>query len=232
LQDRFPIVTPDLRGHGKSTGTFDFSAAVEDIQALLEVLPTDQFVLVGLSMGGNIAQELVHRNSHRVQAMVVADATCNTAAGHPLAASMGVAALRWQAAVAGPAFVEQAAQAVANEPQVQQYAREANGRRSNDEMVAILTSLLTSAGRPDPHYRLPVPTLLVCGELDGMGDIASGTRAWARRDALAEHAVIPGAGHLSNLDNPEAFTEVLEAFLRRVLPAGSGATVDAGSRAK
>ena len=219
LQDRFPIVTPDLRGHGESTGAFDFSAAVEDMQALLEVLRADQIVLVGLSMGGNIAQELVHRNADKVQAMIVADATCNTAAGHPLTASMGVAALQWQAAMAGPAFAGQAARAMANDRQVQEYVLQANGHRSNDETVAILASLLTSAARPDSDYRLPVPTLLVCGELDGIGDIASGMRAWARRDALAEHAVIPGAGHVSNLDNPEAFTEVLEAFLRRVLPA-------------
>ncbi len=222
LQDRFPIVTPDLRGHGASTGRFDFTAAVHDIEALLEVLPADEIVLVGLSLGGNIAQQLVRRNNPRVQAMVIADATCNTAARHPLAALMGVAALHAQAAVNGPAFAQRAARATAIEPQVQQYALEANRHRSNYETVGILASLLTNALRPDPSYRLPVPTLLVCGEFDSIGDVARGSRAWARRDALAEYAEVPGAGHTSNLDNPEAFTRILEAFLRRVLPLQSG----------
>jgi hypothetical protein len=36
--------------------------------------------------------------------------------------------------------------------------------------------------------------------------------------ALAEYAVIPAAGHASNLDNPTAFTATLLAFLDRVLP--------------
>src|SRR4051795_8378092 len=108
LRDRFPLVTPDLRGHGESTGSFDFTAAVDDIEALLEVLPADQVVLVGLSLGGNIAQELVRRDSRRVRALVIADATCNTAARHPLAALMGVTALRAQAAVDGPAFAQRA----------------------------------------------------------------------------------------------------------------------------
>ena len=229
LQDRFALVTPDLRGHGASTGTFDFTAAVHDIEALLEVLPADQIVLVGLSLGGNIAQQLVRRNNPHIRAMVIADATCNTAARHPLAAWMGVAALHAQAAVSGPAFAQRAARATAIEPQVQQYALEANRHRSNHDTVGILASLLTDALRPDPNYRLPVPTLLVCGEFDGIGDVARGSRAWARRDALAEYAEIPGAGHTSNLDNPEAFTKVLEAFLRRVLPLGSGATAGAGS---
>src|SRR3954454_9993969 len=113
LHDRFALVTPDLRGHGKSTGRFEFTAAVDDIEALLEVLPADQVGLVGLSLGGNIAQELMRRNSRRVRALVIADATCNTAARHPLAAWMGVAALHAQAAVHGPAFAQQAARATA-----------------------------------------------------------------------------------------------------------------------
>src|SRR3954447_15490977 len=50
LQDRFPLVTPDLRGHGASTGRVDLMAAVRDIEALLKVLPADQVVLVGLSL--------------------------------------------------------------------------------------------------------------------------------------------------------------------------------------
>src|SRR3954469_11231754 len=192
LQDRFPLVTPDLRGHGASTGRFDFTAAVHDIEALLEVLPADQIVLVGLSLGGNIAQQLVRRNNPRVRAMVIPDAPCNTAARHPFAASMGVAALQVQAAVDGPAFTQRAARASATDPQVQQYALEANRHRSAHETVDILASLLTNALRPDPDYRVPVPTLLVCGELDRIGDIAPDMRAWARRDSLAEYAEIPG----------------------------------------
>jgi pimeloyl-ACP methyl ester carboxylesterase len=162
-------------------------------------------------------------NNPRVRAMVIADSTCNTAARLPMEALMGVAALHARAAVSGPAFAQQAARATALDPQVQQYALAANRHRSNHETVGILASLLTQALRPDPTYRLPVPTLLVCGEFDGIGDVARGSRAWGRRDARAQFAEIPDAGHASNLDNPQAFTEVLEAFLARVLPIESGA---------
>jgi hypothetical protein len=70
-------------------------------------------------------------------------------------------------------------------------------------------SLLIYAPSHKPDYRLPVPTLLVHGQLDQIGDIAASTREWARREPLAEHAVIPAAGHASNLDNPAAFTAAL-----------------------
>jgi 3-oxoadipate enol-lactonase len=79
--------------------------------------------------------------------------------------------------------------------------------------VDILTSLLTSALRPEPSYRLPVPALLVHGERDQIGDIASTMRGWAEREPLARYAVIPDAGHASNLDNPDDFTDLLTAFI-------------------
>ena len=49
--------------------------------------------LVGLSLGGNIAQEIVHRDPGRIAAMVVADSTCNTAARHSLQVPMTIASL-------------------------------------------------------------------------------------------------------------------------------------------
>jgi len=216
LADRYRVVVPDLRGHGASTGHFAFEDAVQDVLALLDELAAPQVVLVGLSLGANIAQEVVYRAPERVAALVVADATCNRVARTPWEAPMTVAALNAQAMAAGDDFARYAAEATAVDPQVQAYALEANAHRSNQETVAILASLLTGGLKSEPAYRLPVPALLVHGDRDRIGDIATGTRTWARREPLAEYAVIPGAGHASNLDNPEVFTAVLRAFLDRV----------------
>jgi pimeloyl-ACP methyl ester carboxylesterase len=219
LQGRFRLVVPDLRAHGKSTGSFDFEAAVGDVFALLDALPAGRVVLVGLSLGGNLAQEVVRRAPDRVSALVVADATCNTGTRHPLATALTVAALNAHAMLPGNHFARYAAQMIALDPQVQRYALDANADRPNGETVRILSSLLTGALRPEQDYRLPVPALLVHGQLDHLGDIAVSTQAWARREPLAEYLVIPAAGHASNLDNPAAFTAALEAFLDRTLPA-------------
>jgi len=217
LQGRFQLAVPDLRAHGESTGSFDFEAAVQDVFALLDALPAGRVVLVGLSLGGNLAQEVVRRAPDRVSAIVVADATCNTGARHPLVTALTVAALNAHAMLPGNHFARYAAQMIALDPQVQRYALDANADRPNGETVRILTSLLTGALRPAQDYRLPVPALLVHGQLDHLGDIALSTDAWARREPLAEYVVIPAAGHASNLDNPAAFTAALEAFLDRAL---------------
>jgi 3-oxoadipate enol-lactonase len=218
LHDHFQLVAPDLRAHGESTGTFEFEAAVADTVALLDELPARRVVLVGLSLGANIAQEVVRRRPDLVHALVVADATCNAAVRHPLAVPMTIGLLNVQAMLPGDRFARHAVNQTALDPRVRTYAAQANARRTNGETVAILTSLLAGALRPDPDYRTPVPLLLVRGERDQIGDIARGTTAWARREQLAEYALIPEAGHTSNLDNPQAFNEVLTTFLDRVVP--------------
>jgi pimeloyl-ACP methyl ester carboxylesterase len=217
LQHRFHVVAPDLRGHGASTGPFDFTAAVEDTLDLLDQLPARPVVLVGLSLGANIAQEVLRRTPDRVLALVAADTTCNTAARHPLAVSLTVAGMQVQAALTGDGFAAQAARATATSPHVQRYVMDVNNHRTNRETVDILTSLLTTALRPEPGYRLPVPTLLVHGNRDQIGDITTSMREWAAREPLAQYAVIPDAGHASNLDNPDHFTDLLTAFIDEVI---------------
>jgi pimeloyl-ACP methyl ester carboxylesterase len=108
---------------------------------------------------------------------------------------------------------------IALDPQVQRYAQDAHRHRPNRETVRILSSLLTGALKPEQVDRLPVPAVLVHGQLDHLGDVALSTRAWAQREPLAEYTVIPSAGHASNLDNPAAFTATLLAFLDRALTA-------------
>jgi pimeloyl-ACP methyl ester carboxylesterase len=217
LAERFHLVLPDLRSHGTSTGEFDFEAAVDDVVALLDELTAPRVVLVGLSLGANIAQAVLYRDPARVSAVVLADATRNTAARQPLAAAMTVAMLNAQAMFTGDGFAHHAANLTATDQGARAYILAVNAHRTNKETIAILSSLLTSALRPDPDYRLPVPALLVHGDRDSIGDIATSTRAWAQSEPLAEYAVIPSAGHASNLDNPEVFTAVLLAFLDRVV---------------
>jgi len=78
-------------------------------------------------------------------------------------------------------------------------------------------SLVNDALHPDPEYRLPVPTLLIHGDGDRIGDIVGSTRGWAAREPLADYVVVPDAGHVSNQDNPEAFNAALTAFLAEAL---------------
>jgi 3-oxoadipate enol-lactonase len=223
LNSRYRLVVPDLRGHGASTGPglFTFDDAVGDIVSLLEHLDLRHVGLVGLSLGGNIAQEIVRRDPGRIAALVVADATCNTASRHSLEAPMTIASLSGLSLIGRDAFLNATANLTAEDPAVQQYVRDVNRTRPTQEVVQILSSMLTGALHPDGAYRLPVPTLLMHGENDHLGDILYSTRAWAQREPLAEYVAVPRARHVSNQDNPVAFNAAVTAFLDRALAAAN-----------
>jgi 3-oxoadipate enol-lactonase len=122
LQRRYRIVTVDLRGRGLPTldGRFDFGSALEDVMALLHRLRATPLVLVGLSLGGNIAQEIVYHAPELVDALIVADSACNTAPRHPLQAPMAIAALAPRGMTSREPFLKKAAQATSQDEKVQQ----------------------------------------------------------------------------------------------------------------
>ncbi len=219
LKSRYRVVVPDLRGHGESTGPkqFTFDDAVGDIAALLDHLDLRRIGLVGLSLGGNIAQEIAYRDPGRVAALVIADSTCNTVARDSLQAPMTIASLHGLGVLGRDAFLHATATLTAQDPAVQRYVHAVNRTRSTQDAIQILSSMLTGALHPDEAYRLPVPTLLLHGENDHLGDIRYSTRAWSQREPLAEYATIPRAGHVSNQNNPSAFNTVMTAFLDRTL---------------
>jgi 3-oxoadipate enol-lactonase len=228
LRGRYRVVVPDLRGHGESVldGPFRFEDALADVLALLDVLeaerPGSPTVIGGLSLGGNLAQEVVFRAPDRADALVVADSTCNTAARHPLAAPLAIASITAMGMASHEHFVQRAAEVTSPNEDVQRYVVAANEDRSTAETLQILTELLQGALHAEQGYQLPVPTLLLHGDGDRIGDIVDGTREWAAREELAEYVVIPAAGHASNQDNPEAFNAALLGFLDRVLSPRRG----------
>lgn len=159
----------------------------------------------------------------RVDALVVADSTCNTSVRHPLAAAMTIASLATLSLSSHDRFVRGAAEATSSHEDVRRYVVGTNADRTNGETLQILAELLQTALHPDRDYRLPVPTLLLHGDADRVGDVVDASRAWAARDERAAYVVVPGAGQASNQDNPEAFNAALLAFLDRGdAPAAAG----------
>jgi pimeloyl-ACP methyl ester carboxylesterase len=61
--------------------------------------------------------------------------------------------------------------------------------------------------------RIAVPTLLIWGELDARSPLTV-ARQFADAVPHAKLVVIPGAGHVSNLDQPEPFNEAVREFCR------------------
>jgi pimeloyl-ACP methyl ester carboxylesterase len=212
------IVAPDLAGFGDSRGKSHTSveAHADDLAQLVERLGLDGFVLAGLSMGGYIALAYARRYPERLAGLVLADsraepddeaARAGRAASIELVRSEGLGALAGR--LVGRLLAEEAS------PSSRDGLSAMILRQDPEAVTAALTAM---AERPDARPALGeirVPTLVVVGALDVVTPPAA-AEAMAGAIPGARLVVVPGAGHLSNFEEPGAFNAALRAFLAEV----------------
>lgn len=217
------VVRYDQRGHGRSTacaGPFTLADLADDAAALIDQLGGGPVVWVGLSMGGMVGQELALRHPQTVRALVLA----NTTSGYPPEARAG-----WAQRIAGirqgglEAVVDGALQRWfhpgfhAEHPATVAQWRERVLACDPASYIACCEAIAAL----DTTSRLgaiTVPTLVIAGALD-LGTPPEMARTIARGIAGARLVVLPEASHLSVLEQPRAFREALDDWLRQALPA-------------
>lgn len=200
------VMTPDLPGFGGRPGAVaGLDGAVRD---LLPTLPAGPLDVVGLSMGGYLALELLAQQPGRVRRLVLADTSARADTDEQRQKRFEQAE---RALAEGTDFIVQAA-AEEHPPgtfaQIQPMIRSA----SPEGVAAALRAL---AGRRDTREVLraaQVPTLVLVGRQDTLTPPELAQELAELSGGQLE--VIEGAQHLSNLDQPEAFTRALLDFLR------------------
>ena len=210
---RHLCVAPDMRGYaGSSTdpGTISMRRFGDDVAALIDHLGGGPADVCGLSMGGIVALNLWRDHPRSVRSL----ALCDTWANHPDAAATH--GDRMAAIDAGD--MRQLAQT--RMPGI--YAPGADPalvRRGVDAFAALDKAAYRAASLDlwpqdlrQVAATVTVPTLVLVGEQD----MLTPRRLSEELVELipgAYLAVIPGAGHLSNEENPAAFNAALEEFL-------------------
>jgi pimeloyl-ACP methyl ester carboxylesterase len=218
--ERYRVLTLDLRGHGQSrpANPYSFEGVVEDCFALLDHLHVERAVVVGLSMGGNVAQEMAFERPERIAAMVCLDCTCNTLV--PWADRLLVPVYR---AAFGPmmalyptnALLDQIAKGSSLSQAGQRYLHEASAQLSKAELTKVMKTLLATLHH-EPDYRATTPELIMHGSGDQLGNIRKIMPKWHRRDPTSEFVVIPDASHCANVDNPRFVNQTVMDWLDRV----------------
>ncbi|MFF6781102.1 alpha/beta fold hydrolase [Streptomyces sp. NPDC012510] len=213
------VVAPDLRGYGESPvvpGSTPLSTFAEDIAALLDDLGVTEFVLAGLSMGGQIAMECYRRFPHRVRGLVLADTfpAAETTEGRRSRNAMADRLLR--EGMAGYAD-EVLYKMVAPHADAGVAAHVRRMMTATDPEGAA-AALRGRAERPDYRdllTRVTVPALVVVGADDEYTPVADAEAMHAALPDSALH-VVDGAAHLPNLERPEEFNKALGDFLARL----------------
>ena len=221
--DRWRVVALDLPGHGRSAKpdapyTIDFYAGV--IRSLGRELGIDEAVVIGNSLGGQIAVELGLAYPAWTRALVLA-----APAGR---FGPGVQAMRWAIGAAARQALLRVALPWALTRSVHDPSLPACEERRRilvERLVAedypgfaraITRSLVGSiaAGR-QPLDQLTQPTLLVWGRNDRLVSL-SGSRRVLRALPHARLAVLERCGHLPMLEQPQPFNRAVADFLRTV----------------
>jgi 3-oxoadipate enol-lactonase len=225
LQDSYRLVTYDVRGHGLSDvgdGQYMLEFFVEDLIGLLDALKIERAVLCGISMGGYIALRAIERYPGRVRGLVLCDTRCEADSNE--AKLKRAAAIKTVKEKGVPAYAEGflknafAAESFQARPQAVELARRIIASTSP---LGICGALLALASRTDTTSALAaigVPTLVLVGEKDVITPL-SAAQTLQQGIAHAELHIVPGAGHLSNLENPDFFNDRLRSFLKERVKA-------------
>jgi pimeloyl-ACP methyl ester carboxylesterase len=216
----FRCIAVDLRGMGQSDSPdlgYSMSIYAADLAALLDVLGVDDVVLCGHSMGGYVAFEFLRQWRSRVRGLVLMDTRAEADAPEMRRARDAAAATareRGAGAIADSMLSKMLAPAtLSRRPDVAERVRALMARTPVAGLVGALAAM---RDRDESESLLPtlagVPTLVVVGEGDTLIP-PDQAKAMAAAIPGARLAVIPGAGHLPPVEQPEATTASLRQFL-------------------
>jgi len=221
LADAHQVVRFDCRGFGGSPpgdGLLTMERIADDAAGVLDRLGLASAVVCGVSMGGYAAFAMVRRHPERIRALVLADtrARADSPEAKASRAAQAEKVRRDGARAIADAVLPKLVGATSHRERPELMARvrqiiEANPPRGITDALAGLAARADST----PTLReIRVPTLVVVGEEDAITPLAE-AETLQRGIAGSRLAVIPRAGHLSSLENPDEFNRQIGAFLVR-----------------
>jgi len=218
------LITPDLRGFGGSTeldssGTLSMSDYAEDLVDLLDELGIAQAVVGGASMGGYATLAFLQAAADRVDGLVLANTRAGADSPEARANRRNMLALLDREGPSGVAR-EMMPKLLGKTTHETNPEAEATVRRliKQQSPIAVRAAIHRMMHRPDSTPLLAtirVPTLVITGDEDELIPIDE-SRAIANAVPGATLLLIPRAGHLSNLEQPDPFNNALTAFLTKL----------------
>lgn len=216
LSGRYRFIVPDLRGFGQSRlgeGPTEMRLLAQDALALLDALSIDAAVVGGVSMGGYAALALLREDAGRVRGLVLVDTQCTAddEAGREKREATAKQALSEGASAIIPGLLPKLVHAGPDSP-VGREVMALGLAASPQALAAAQRGMALRLDSKDLLARFAGPTLVVVGEHDTVTPLA---KAKQMVDLVqgAQLEIIPGAAHLPNQEQPEAFNAVLDAFL-------------------
>jgi pimeloyl-ACP methyl ester carboxylesterase len=218
LSDEFTVVAWDAPGYGGSSDppeSFALSEFADCLAAFIEALGLGRVHVLGISFGGGLALELYSRHPELPMTLVLASAYAGWAGSLPaeVVEERLTQALRL-ADMAPDELVTELMPTMLTDSAPVELAKEfaASMREFHPVGLRANARAFAAAGLRDVLPRVAVPTLQLYGDRDtrAPGNVARDIHAGIPGSKLV---VIPGAGHVCNVDAPERFNAEVRAFL-------------------
>lgn len=209
--DRFRVVAIDHRGHGRSDRDvgegYSIAGFAADALGVMDLLDIDIAHVVGLSMGGMIAQQLAITAPERVCTLSLMDTFAK-------ASDNGISMFADQVETAGLEALSGGFQSMVFSAATRKGRPDLLERfeaQFKANTPACLAWAMRAIGGLDTFERLGsviAPTVVLCGAEDNLTPLAQAEElAGAIKGARLE--IVPDAGHFSNLENPDFVNQVL-----------------------
>jgi pimeloyl-ACP methyl ester carboxylesterase len=220
LARHFTVISLDNRGMGRSVARRhpkNFTCYAADYAELLDELQLDRVSVLGMSLGGVMAQMFASDFSDRINRLVLVSSPCRMTPYLAEMAGLIGHLIKWAPrrrflrtiALLGtsPGFVD------AHPDQIEQEVREklSSGTRRRD--LAVQMRALASSNLQARVYRISVPTLVVAGEFDSL---IPWYYSKMTADAIggSEFMLVKNAGHNPMVEQPHEVLPRIEQFLR------------------
>jgi 3-oxoadipate enol-lactonase len=212
----YRVLRYDQRGHGKTeapAGRYTFEILIADAIALMDALGIGKAHFAGLSMGGATALGFAQKRPDRLDRVIVCDSPCQ---------STPTSTQQWEEriAIAQKQGIEPLVEPTVSRwfpPEIlQAKAPHVDKVREMVRTTPVNGFIGCAAALADHNYAAAVatvtrPVLFMVGEKDGVTPAAM--RKLNAALPGSRYVELAGAGHISNMDQPQAFTKAIQDFL-------------------
>lgn len=225
LARKYRLILPDLWGHGRSpalpASSTSLKAFAEDHLKLMDSLGINEFAIAGLSVGGMWATELAALAPDRVKALMLFDTfTGNETAQKEAQYVEMLNAVHFTGAIKSPLLEYIVSQFYSDQATtddinaLKSHLASLSTSQLRESIVPIGKIIFSRPDRTEVFKSITCPVCIASGEFD-LPRPPEESQAMAEAAGYEFH-IIPGAGHISNRENPQAVTRLIENFLEKV----------------
>lgn len=220
VPDGWRYIAPDLRGFGPgagpSAGSVTMGDLASDVVGMLDALEIDEATIGGVSMGGYVTFAMLRAAPDRFTGVVLADTRPQADSDEARAgrrAMLTLVGARGPAAVAEQMLPKLLGETSRRErPALEAEVRRMAVSNSTGAIAGAIEAIMGRRDSTDLLSQVNRPTLVIVGAEDTLTPPAD-AEAMQRLLPRSRLVVLPGAGHLSNMETPDAFSSALADFI-------------------